>query len=202
LSFSRTLSSGSSISTSCVAANRHYYRVSTTARSQHHSPMRSSIFNTRFSSFSDTKLNAMPPRPARAVRPTLCVYTSGSSGKSQFTTMATSAISNPRAPTSVDTSTGITEERKSESEVSRSRCVSREWRAVLRIPSVCNSEVRYATVRAFAQNIIVGGGWWSSSLLPVFFVEGFLWAVARERLTGSGSCLRRCSIGSGGLHRR
>jgi len=156
LSFSRTLSSGSSISTSRVAID--ISTDTTSAGRLYDSPIRSSIFKTLFSSCSETKLTAMPPRPARAVRPTRCVYTSASSGRSQFTTIATSAISNPRAPTSVDTSTGITEERKSDSEVSRSRCVSRECRAVLRIASVCNMAVRYATVRAFAQNIIVGGG--------------------------------------------
>jgi hypothetical protein len=51
---------------------------------------------------------------------------------SQLMIIATSTMSNPRASTSVDTSTGITEERKRESEVRRSRCVSRECRAVLR----------------------------------------------------------------------
>jgi hypothetical protein len=174
----------------------------TPTQRSHDVPIRSSIFKTLFSSFSETKLNAMPPRPARAVRPTRCVYASASSGKSQLITIATSAISNPRAPTSVDTSTGITEERKSDSEASRSRCVSRECRAVLRIESVCNMAVRYATVRAFAQNIIVGGGWRNSSPLATFFVEDFLWMVARERLTGPGACCRRWAIVSGGLHRR
>lgn len=98
--------------------------------------IRSSILTTFSSSLSVTKLIATPSLPARAVRPTRCVYSSGSCGRSQFTTIATSGISSPRAATSVLTNTGTTEARKRPRELSRSRWVRREWSAVLRTPSV------------------------------------------------------------------
>lgn len=189
-SFSRTFSSGSVISVSFVR-------------------MRSSTRTTRSSSRSVTKLTATPPLPLRAVRPTRCVYSSGSSGMSQFTTSATSSMSSPRAPTSVETSTGTTLARKSESELSRSRWVRRECRAVARMWRVWRSEVRYAAVRGRRQKMIVGGGCSisSGSAEVVFDFLGFDFECEEdlrclEGLTGSGGARRRCRVDSGGLQRR
>ena len=44
-----------------------------------------------------TKESAVPPRPARAVRPTRCVYARAEDGKSKLRTQATSRKSIPRA---------------------------------------------------------------------------------------------------------
>ena len=57
-------------------------------------------------------------------------------------TIATSSISKPRAPTSVETRTGTTAERNNDNDARRSRCVRRECSAVLRIESVFNRLVR------------------------------------------------------------
>lgn len=166
--------------------------------------MRSSIFNSLSSSLSVTKLTAIPPRPARAVRPTRCVYSSGSFGMSQLITMATSSISSPRAPMSVDMRTGTTDALNSESEESRSRWVSRECSAVLRIDKDFKRFVRYAAVRGRVQKMMVGGGCSGSSSSPAagFFFLGFPFGFwFRDKFT-SGGALRRWTVESGGLHKR
>lgn len=141
-----------------------------------HALMRASIPSTRSSSRSVTKLMATPLFPARAVRPTLCVYSSGSCGRSQLITIATSSISSPRPPTSVEIKTGTTHDRKSDRDDRRSRCVRRECSAVLRIDSVLSTAVRYAAVRGRLQNIIVGGGCTGGSSSSIVFVGLFLLA--------------------------
>lgn len=152
--------------------------------------MRSSIFKIRSSSRSVTKLMAIPPRPARAVRPTRCVYSSGSFGKSQLMTMATSSMSKPRAPTSVDIKTGTTKDLNKDKDDSLSRCVSREWSAVLLIAKDFRRFVKKAAVRGRAQNIIVGGGCSGSSSSSVGFLC-FLAFGFRDDFAGSGAARRR-----------
>jgi hypothetical protein len=49
------------------------------------------------SEHGSTKERAVPPRPARAVRPTRCVYAREDVGRSKFKTQATSRKSIPRA---------------------------------------------------------------------------------------------------------
>lgn len=152
--------------------------------------MRSSIFKIRSSSRSVTKLIATPPRPARAVRPTRCVYSSGSFGRSQLMTMATSSMSSPRAPTSVDIKTGTTNDLNKAKDDNLSRCVSRECSAVLRIESVFKRFVKNAAVRGRAQNIIVGGGCSGSSSSSVGFF-GFFDFGLRDDFAASGGARRR-----------
>lgn len=161
--------------------------------------MRSSILRIRSSSLSVTKLTAIPPLPARAVRPTRCIYSSGSSGRSQLMTMATSSISRPRAPTSVEINTGTIEDRNNDNEESRSRCVSRECNAVLRIDSVLSSSVKYAAVRGRAQKMIVGGGCsGASSSTDWLRLDLFCFFVP----VGPEGARRKWSVLSGGLQRK
>jgi len=162
-------------------------------------PIRSSIRNNRLSSFSVTKLIATPPFPVRAVLPTRWVYSSGSLGRSQLTTIATSSISKPRAPTSVETRTGTTADLNSDREASLSRWVSRECNPVLRIDSAFNTFTRYATVWGLAQNIMVGGGCRNSSSWESF-CKGFLaFAFAAFAM---GGARRKDMVLSGGLHNK
>ena len=125
---------------------------------------------------------------------------------SQFTTSATSAMSSPREPTSVDTSTGTTDARNRPSEDSGSRCVRRECSAVLRMFSVLSRCVRYAAVRGRWQKMIVGGGCSiSSSSCAAFFLEPFLAFVGLPfcaRLLGSAGVRRRGIVDSGGWQSR
>ena len=160
LSLSSTLASGIVNSCSFVPATdvRHPSELNKKDTSSYDSRIRSSILITLSSSLSVTKLTATPIRPRRAVRPTRCVYSSGSVGTSQFTTSATSSMSRPRAPTSVVTSTGTTQARKRLRALSLARWVRRECSAVARMLSVCRRRARYAAVRVRAQKMIVGGG--------------------------------------------
>jgi hypothetical protein len=116
-------------------------------------------------------------------------------------TIATSSISSPRAPTSVDINTGTTKDLNRDSEESLSRCVNREWSAVLRIDRVFRRFVKKAAVRGRAQNIMVGGGCSGGSSSSIgffsFFVLGF-----RDVFVGSGGARRRGTVDSGGLHSR
>ena len=200
LSFSSTRSSGSVISSSFVPERHMLCQAQAPCVIANPQLIRCSTRNTRSSSHSVTRLMAMPTLPARAVRPTRWVYSSGSLGMSQLMTMATSSMSKPRDPTSVETSTGTTNDRKRDNDVNLSRCVSREWSAVLRIDSVLSTIVRYAAVRARAQKMIVGGGWRSGSSLELLpFWLDLCFAVPR-RVAVAGGLRRNGMALSGGLH--
>ena len=199
LSFSRTCSSGSDISDNLVSVDS-WVRIFPRGKETSYTLILLSIFSTFSSSLSVTKLTATPPFPFRAVLPTRWVYSSGSDGTSQLITKATSSISKPREPTSVDISTGTTDDRNNDSELSRSRWGKREWSAVLLIPRALSKYVRYAADLARAQNMIVGGGWAISG--PDVVEPPFLSPFAADFFglfgVGSWGALRRWTTDSGG----
>ncbi len=111
-----------------------------------------SMLRSSRSSRGSRMVMAAPSRPARPVRPTRCTYTSAEEGKSKLITCDTLGISNPRAATSVATSSWVCPVRKACMTRSRWGWLRPPWMASARWPRPFSMTVTSSTSTRVRQN--------------------------------------------------